>query len=233
MTFSFQRVYAIFSKDLKDLSKNLYVSTAFFLPLFYAFMLGRIEGAEASYLIPLITNMTLASVGAYIQAAIIAEEKEKGTLRGLMLSPASTAEILTGKSVLSVLISVIVTAISWMILDVAIDVPIAGWAGFALLFVFYVALGTLLGLLAKTLIEASIIILPVIFILGMGSMFQGLLGDSILVDVLTYLPNMQAELLFQVEGSGEMWQALGLIAAWTVLTVGLAVVVYKKRMVDE
>lgn len=41
---------------------------------------------------------------------LIAKEKEKNTLRGLMLSPASTLEILGGKSLLSFVLRTFVTA---------------------------------------------------------------------------------------------------------------------------
>lgn len=46
-------------------------------------------------------NITFSMVATYVQCCLIAEEKEKNTLRSLMLSPASTSEILIGKSTLT------------------------------------------------------------------------------------------------------------------------------------
>src|SRR5690606_42076743 len=100
MNLSMKRVNAIFQKDFKDFSRNMAVSITIFLPLLAAALYGRmgIDTLQAHYMI---FNMTFALVGTYVQCCLIAEEKEKNTLRGLMLSPASTVEILGGKSLLS------------------------------------------------------------------------------------------------------------------------------------
>ena len=50
-------------------------------------------------------------VGSFVQCSLIAEEKEKNTLRGLMLSPASTLEILGGKSLLSLIATMTIVVI--------------------------------------------------------------------------------------------------------------------------
>ena len=63
---------------------------------------------EAHYMV---INFTMVIVGAFVQCSLIAEEKEKNTLRGLMLSPASTLEILGGKSLLSFLATMIIVVI--------------------------------------------------------------------------------------------------------------------------
>lgn len=46
----------------------------------------------------MIINMALILVATYVQSALVAEEKEKNTLRGLMLSPASIFEIFAAKA---------------------------------------------------------------------------------------------------------------------------------------
>lgn len=233
MTTSFQRIYAIFTKDFKDLTKNLYVSTTFLLPLFYAFMLGGREGMEASYFLPLMVNMTFATVGTYIQSAIIAEEKEKGTLRGLMLSPATTLEILTGKSVLSVLCSVVVLVISLEFFHAPLTIPSVAWIGFVIMTFFYITLGTLIGLLSKSLMEASIFILPVIFILGMGTMFRELMNEYAWFKVVEWMPNYQLEQLFQTSDTNAIITAIGCMVSWTALVVVVTLWLYRKRSFDE
>lgn len=45
--------------------------------------------------------MAYTMVGLFVQAIITAEEKEKQTLRVLMLSPATGAEVLIGKGVMT------------------------------------------------------------------------------------------------------------------------------------
>lgn len=53
---------------------------------------------------------------AYVQCCLIAEEKEKNTLRSLMLSPASLADILIGKSLFVFIISLFVVALTIFLL---------------------------------------------------------------------------------------------------------------------
>src|SRR5699024_250988 len=104
MIFSFKRMNAIFQKDLKDLTKNIYVGTSLLMPVLIAFMYGGMEdiSIDAHYLI---INLTLVAVAFFVQSALIAEEREKNTLRGLMLSPATIPEILGGKSLVSLLMT--------------------------------------------------------------------------------------------------------------------------------
>ena len=111
MTFSWKRVNAILQKDFKDFSRNTAVSIIIFLPIILAALYGRmgVDSIQGHFMN---INMTFSMVGTYVQCCLIAEEKEKNTLRGLMLSPASTLEILGGKSLLSFLLTLIIVFFS-------------------------------------------------------------------------------------------------------------------------
>ena len=100
---SLKRVNAIFQKDFKDFSRNYAVSIVIFVPIVLGAIYGRmgVDTIETHFML---INMTFSMVAAFVQCCLIAEEKEKNTLRGLMLSPASTAEILGGKSLLTFLL---------------------------------------------------------------------------------------------------------------------------------
>lgn len=171
MIFSFKRVNAIFIKDWKDLQRNSYILFTLAIPLVFAAMLGRMNAATdvlSTYPI----NLALIIAGAFIQAAMVAEEKEKNTLRGLLLSPASTLEILIGKSALSGLMTILV--IIGSIIFSGYTVPSLPLFSLSTLLglVFYLATGTILGLLSRTVMETSIIGMPVLIIFGMSSMFK-------------------------------------------------------------
>lgn len=76
MIFSFKRVNAIFIKDWKDLQRNSYILFTLAIPLVFAAMLGRMNAATdvlSTYPI----NLALIIAGAFIQAAMVAEEKRK------------------------------------------------------------------------------------------------------------------------------------------------------------
>ncbi|WP_018924023.1 ABC transporter permease [Salsuginibacillus kocurii] len=235
MSFSINRVYAIFQKDVKELAKNLMVLSTIIMPLFFALLFGREDPVvlEIHYLI---INLTLVSVAAFVQCAIIAEEKEKNTLRGLMMSPASVVEILTGKS----LVSIILTGVTfWVCINITGYQP-ENWGvistALIISLIFYLALGTLLGLVTRTLMEASVVIVPFILVFGMGVLFTELMGDLALLEILEYLPNIQLEqLAATVENGGgfaEVGSELAIISGWTLITLVAVQVVYQKRKVD-
>ncbi|AXI10831.1 ABC transporter permease subunit [Oceanobacillus sp. 143] len=236
MTFSMKRIMAIFQKDMKDLSKNMYITSTMILPLFFAFFYGRMDNLtiEVHYLV---INLVLAVVTAFVQCAIIAEEKEKNTLRGLMLSPATLPEILGGKSLVSFILTIGTIFICAMLTGyepvnlslVAIAIIVS--------ILFYITLGTLMGLLSRSVIEASVLIMPVIFIFGFASMFQPFAENYPILSIVDYLPSIQLiEVAAAVEsGSGfaDVVGNLAIILAWSIVAMIATAIVFKKREMDE
>lgn len=235
MTFSWKRVHAIFLKDYKDFSRNMAVSTIIFLPPILAAFYGRmgIVSIESIYLI---FNLTFATVAAFVQTCLIAEEKEKNTLRGLMLSPASTSEILSGKGLLSFILTLVIVVFSAFLMDYTPDNIAVIVLALVLSTLFYIGLGTLLGLFAKSVMEASVLVLPVMLIFSFGSFITVLAEKYPILKAANYLPNVQlVELAKNVEKGaafGQVLPALGIIALWIIGVSILTVIVFRKRMVD-
>lgn len=236
MTFSMKRMYAIFQKDLKDLSKNMFVGSSIIMPIILAAFYGRMEEVpiEVHYLI---INLAFIAVTFFMQCALIAEEKEKNTLRGLMLSPATLPEILGGKSLVSFILTII---------TVVLCAKLTGYEPANLLLIsiaiivsslFFLALGTLIGLLAKSVVEASVIMLPVMFVFGLGSLLMGITKNYPILAFIEYLPNVQlVDLANKVQAGSvisDIWMNLSIIFAWFVVTAILTGVVFKKREMDE
>ena len=235
MTFSWKRVNAILQKDFKDFSRNSAVSIIIFLPIILAAISGRmgIDSIQSHFMN---INMAFAMVGTYVQCCLIAEEKEKNTLRGLMLSPASTLEILGGKSLLTFVLTIVVVFFSAYLSEyrpanmaiVALAVVLSS--------LFYIGMGTLLGLVAKSVMESSVIVLPVIGIFTMGSFVTAWTETYPILKVAEFLPNIQLiELAEEVELGASFVQVLpnlGIIGVWIIVIFALTVVVYRKRMVD-
>ena len=235
MTFSMKRVNAILQKDFKDISRNSAVSITALMPLILAFFFGKMGDVslEVHYMV---INFSMITVGSFVQCSLIAEEKEKNTLRGLMLSPASTVEILGGKSLLSLIATMIIVVIGAFftgyqpehIVVIAIAILFSSF--------FFIGLGTLLGLLAKSVMEASVIILPFMFVFGFGSMFTMFAEKYPILKVIDYTPNMQLmDIAVKIEsgvGLGGVWLNFGIIALWIIAVYALTVVVFKKRKMD-
>ncbi|WP_396129160.1 hypothetical protein [Exiguobacterium mexicanum] len=76
MTFSMKRALAIFQKDYKDLSRNLFVSSTLIMPLFFAVFYSQLggEGIDVTYFV---INVTFSLVATFVQCALIAEEKRR------------------------------------------------------------------------------------------------------------------------------------------------------------
>ncbi|WP_096270827.1 ABC transporter permease [Paucisalibacillus globulus] len=236
MTLSWKRINAILQKDWKDLWKNYFVSSIILLPIVMAVFYGRIMDPTID-LHYMIINLALASVTAFIQCAVIAEEKEKHTLRGLMLSPASVFEILIGKSLVTIILSVITIIVCAYLTGYNPTNIIMVVIALIISMVFYLGIGTILGLISRTIIEASFIIMPVIFLFGFGSVLMGLVEKYPSLSFVEYLPNIQLiEFAYKVEagaGFGDLWSYLAVITAWAVVGIILSGIVYKKRQLDD
>lgn len=235
MTFSYKRVNAIFIKDWKDLQRNSYVLFTLAIPLVFAAWLGRmgdITPALSSYPI----NLALVIAGAFIQAAMVAEEKEKNTLRGLLLSPASTLEIVVGKSALSAVMTILVIIGSIFLAEYKVPSLLLFPISLLLGLIIYLAIGTILGLLSRTVMETSIIGMPVLVIFGMGSMIKPMVENETLFKVIDLLPSEQLNAIWFGLSAGEkVNDIIGnvfVLLIWAIVSILLTVVIYKKRRFD-
>ncbi|MFP7201957.1 ABC transporter permease [Lysinibacillus halotolerans] len=232
---NFSRIQAIFIKDYKEFSRNYAVSIMVLLPLIMAFIYNKtgVNNLQA-YFLPI--NLTFSSVTAFVQCCLIAEEKERNTLRSLMLSPATLLDILLGKSLLVLSISALTVLLSiflvgykpgnWLILGIALFLSI----------VFYTGLGTLGALFTKTILEASVVILPIILLFSFGP-FVTVLAEKIpALQVAEWLPSTQIILLAaSIEGSYTSFDVLipiMTILIWAIITWLFTFFLYKRRMVD-
>lgn len=160
MSISLKRAQAIFVKDYKEFSRNYALSIMLIFPILLA-VLFRSAGSSLPGAIGFLLNLSFVLLTCFAQACLIAEEKERNTLRSLMMTPATTMDVLIGKSALVFVMSAVVLAISLFIFGYE---PASLWA-FVTANIFsiilYTAAGTICGLYSKTLLEASLSILPV------------------------------------------------------------------------
>lgn len=236
MNFSMRRVNAIFQKDFKDILRNSVVSVTMLMPLIMAFFVSKSSNDVSIELHYMIINLTLVTVGSFVQCCLIAEEREKNTLRGLMLSPASTLEILSGKSLLSFFTTMILIVASAFLTGYQPEKIVLIAIAIVFSSLFFIGMGTLLGLFAKSVMEASVIILPVMLIFGFGSMFTMFTEKYPILKVFDYTPNMQLiEIAVKVEsgiGISGLWANFGIISLWIIVIYALAAFVFKKRKMD-
>ncbi|WLR42138.1 ABC transporter permease [Bacillus carboniphilus] len=230
MTDSMSRIYAIFQKDMKDLFRNLFVLSVITVPIIYAVFFKDRDSLDISYTI---ISITFALVTVFIQSALIAEEKEKNTLRGLILSPATTLEILIGKSILTFLMTIGTVIVCIFIIGYQPkNLTIISLALF-ISAIFYLGLGTLLGLYTKSVTEASVLSFPIMFIFGFPLLIQSLIARASFLKPLEYLPNIQllhlATIVEEGSSTGNIFSPFMIILAWTVLCWLLVFIAFNKR----
>ncbi|TKI63084.1 ABC transporter permease [Lysinibacillus varians] len=231
MNMSFTRIRAIFMKDYKEFSRNYAVSVMVFLPLILAFAYNKIGTSSIdAYFLPI--NLVFAVVTAYVQCCLIAEEKEKNTLRNLMLSPASLEDILIGKSLFVFIVTVVVVSLAIFLVGYEPANLLILAIALLLSTVFYIALGTLCGLFAKTIMEASIIVMPVMLIFSFGPFALSLASAYPILELAKWLPSSQLVLLAEaLEGPYTMMDCIipiVTITVWSLLTWGITGFIYKK-----
>lgn len=168
-----QRIGAIFEKDLKEFRKNMMLLMMPVIPIFLAFMYSRMgEGELPIFLLYLIVGATYSAVTTSGMMTMMAEENEKKTLRGLIQSPASLADILIGKSLVVGLFTLVSLIISLAILGNDTFLAVQPIIGLILLFLFFLLLGIGIGLFTKSVANTSAYIMPVMFLFGFTPMIE-------------------------------------------------------------
>lgn len=235
MNLSMTRIQAILVKDYKEFSRNYAVSIMALIPLVLAFVYNKAGASNAIIYISLI-NMAFSLVTAYVQCCLIAEEKEKNTLRSLMLSPASLGDIIIGKSLFVFALSSVVIVLTTTFFGYKPTNILLLSLAILLSIIFYIAIGTFCGLFTKTIMEASIMILPVMIVFIGGSFAYAMSEAYPILKVAEWLPSTQISLLAEaLEGnysSTDVIIPFVTILAWTLFTWLVTAIFYKKRMVD-
>lgn len=235
MSISLKRARAIFIKDYKEFSRNYAISIVVLVPIIFA-ILFRMAGASLPGASGFLYNTSFVLLTCLVQACLIAEEKERNTLRSLMMTPATTIDVLIGKSTLVIVMSVVVLTIATLIFGYK---PANIWAFVVAIFlsiILYTAAGTICGLFSKTLLDASLSIMPVAIIFTgapWGAFFK---DDYRVLKVLDYAPSSQLVHLLGISNTGftagDLLKPLLIILAWTVVLTVAAVALYQRRLKD-
>ena len=236
MNVSLKRVKAIFMKDYKEFSRNYSISIMLFLPIVFA-LFYRSDNAEQVFIFGFLINISLAMLTSFMQACLIAEEREKNTLRSIMMTPASILDILLGKSILVFISTALVMVVTIYIFGYMPSNTIVVVFALCMSIILYTAVGTICGLYSKTVLEASLTIFPVLIIFT-AAPFATLIEDKYpILKVLQYLPSSQlSELFLAIEtglNNSELIGSVVIITVWTVVITFVSFVLYKKRLTDE
>lgn len=229
------RIQAIFEKDIKDFMKNTMTIFMPIIPIFLAIIYSRMGegmGEEMPLLIIyIVVGICYASVTTNTMMMLMAEENEKKTLRGLMMSPASYVEIIIGKGLVAALITFISLIISLYIMGSSVLLDVQHIIGLLILFLFFLFLGIGVGLFVKTVGMTTAYSMPIMFVFGFTPMIDmlGFAEDSLVVKIGHYLPLSQ---LIEMGETGA-WSAIGIVIVWTIVAALFALICFQRVKKDR
>ncbi|ANV69456.1 ABC transporter permease [Bacillus cereus group sp. MYBK120-1] len=234
MTFSMRRVSAIFRKEVQDFKTNSQVLLMAFLPIILSFLFSRFGAGKEMLGITTITAFLF--VAGFVQSMVIAEEKEKHTLRVLMLSPASSVEVLLGKSILTACLTLGICIVNLFILDqFSGNLLLLGFI-FLCGTILFIVIGTMIGLLAASVPQTSIIGMPILMTMYLAVQFEPMVENKVIKTMIGYLPTSHiVKALNSLVGGARFGSISGHVlnvAVWLIISLFVCLIVYKKKQLD-
>lgn len=243
MEFSIRRVSALFKKEIKDVGKNKNVLLMGMLPILYSILYSKLNiGSELggnvgkTDILIMCLDLSLVMVAFFVIALLIAEEKEKNTLRTLMLSAVTPWEFLAGKVLITFFMSEIINVAMFFI--VGIDAKYLGiYILLTTLVIFsIIELGALVGIIAPDQMSTGVIGMPVAMILLLIPMLAK--SNETLTKIAEFMPNYNMDLMLEKVFKGETIGAesaysIFIILGWILIIVIAFAYCYKKRALGK
>lgn len=226
-----RRIFAVFKKQLKDTFKNQSILVQFILyPLLALIMSKVLTGGEIpdNYFINLFAIMFIGAAPTAAMAAIIAEEKEKNTLRVLMMANVKPVEYLIGIGSCILFFSLL-SSLSFGIMGTYAGEDFARFI--ALMMVGTLAsitLGAALGILCKNQMSANSIVLPITLVFSVLPVLAQYSENIEKISRITYTQQI-GYLIFEISPSDAMFEPLVVIGINMIVFIGIFIFSYKKN----
>ena len=172
-------------------------------------------------------------VAGFVQSMVIAEEKEKHTLRVLMLSPASSVEVLLGKSILTACLTLGICIVNLFILDqFSGNLLLLGFI-FLCGTILFIVIGTMIGLLIASVPQTSIIGMPILMTMYLAVQFEPMVENKVIKTMIGYLPTSHIvkalNSLVGGAGFGSISGHVLNVAVWLIISLFVCLIVYKRN----
>ena len=243
MEAALRKTGALLGKDLKDLVKNPTVLLGCLLPVgfiaLYSQTMGDASGEAADaarhQFLTMALFMTVGMTGCMTALYTIAEEKEKHTLRTLMLANVSAAQVIASRAVVSLAAIVVAQAACFAVLRAPIDLL----APYLLLGILsglpVVMLSLVLGLASRDQMTAGVYSVPLILVAFLP-MFAPL--NETLAKATPYCPTGGAQELLNLAADGALFtadalQPLVVTLVWVAVGAAALALLYKRLARDN
>lgn len=231
------KIKALFKLGIEDLCKNMNVFIYIIIPIGFALLYSNMDLLGKEYIFSLCVLLMLAMVPVALMGTIIAEEKEKNTLRTLMLNDVKATEILFAKALICMLFVVIDNLLMFFIIGLSMEHFLLYQLVCLFVGIAVILFGAVVGLLAKNQMSAGLLSLPFMFLL-MAPLFTGMVQSDIFSKISSFLPtDAMMEILDHIAKGTMTISNVGssflIILVWLAGSIVLFNIVYKKVGVDN
>lgn len=234
---SIKKIGILFKLGLEDLTKNLNVFIYVLFPVLFALLYSNLDTLTNNFTFSLCVLLNIAMVPIALMGTIIAEEKEKNTLRTLMLNNVKAMEVLIAKALICLLFVVLDNILIYFLAGL----PLANFLSYQLVGLFVglavIFFGAVVGLLAKNQMSAGLLSTPFMLIL-MAPIFMAMIDNKVISKISSFLPTDAMMTIFHNISSQTITFAntgkpFLIIAGWFIVSIIMFNLVYKRVGVDN
>lgn len=227
------KVSALFKKDLKDALKNGNCLLLALMPLMftalYRFLNFDGVSLDSRFVLTLGLLMSMSLMPISVMSMMIAEEKEKNTLRTLMLSNVSAADFLASKSLVIFLIAQLVNLFIYTLSGAESGIGIVLFflvTSFSILCMLL--FGAVVGILCRNQMSTGMLSAPLALLFLMPAVFAEI--HEGIARFARFTPT-HAMMTLLSEGGVTLFP-IGVLLAWMVIGAVLFGVAYQKKRLD-
>jgi len=227
---STRKIYAICEKDIKGITRNLFVLSGVLIVPIITFVMGRAMDAElAAQTAVMFIVMNIMMNGGNIICVMIAEEKEKHTLNVLSASTVSGLDFLISKLIIALILTAAVNLSIYFMMGLSDTMPLGPFMLITSIAILpAAAIGAVIGIATKTQAAASSVVAPLALIPLMMPMLVP--AESAAWDVLRYLFTEQVVSGLRAIYDSEPFMAnIGFVAANFAVLFIVFLLYYKKK----
>ncbi len=243
MEATLRKTGALLGKDFNDLVKNPTMLICSLMPIGFMLLYSQagtdLTGDTAAIftlnMLTMALCMTAGMVGSMTVLTGMAEEKEKHTLRTLMLANVGSGQILASRAIVAFATIAVVDVVCFFILKAPVSSLVPYLAIGLLGSVPIVVIALLLGLVARDQMTAGVLSIPIILAAFLPSFaaFNETIGK-----IATYAPTGGVQKLLELSAGGNLLTADALqpflvMFAWIVVSIAAFALLYKRLSRDN
>lgn len=234
---------ALFKKDFKNCFMNRNVSLMLVLPilfvLLYKFLLkgGADESFSAYHTLLMCSVLTLSIIPLNILAMLISEEKEKHTLRSLMMANVTGAEFIASKAAVCLILMMSESFIIYLLCGLAVNLMALYLGTIFIVSLAIILFGAVVGISAKDQMAAGTLGTPLMMLFLIPPVFSTMNNFfekiSVLVPTTSLYTIYGAAYSHLPLTSKDNIIALCVCLAWIFMGTMAFIRIYKKKGLDD